>query len=108
MEKTTRVRIVAAAIVLVGFGAAAGIYRAAEPESEFELPETKQHLRQLEMYGGTANRVANDFNDWLASLWQGKRRATTVACLSLITAGIYMFFALPLLPLPGETERPRT
>jgi len=101
----TRHLAIAAAIVVAGLASAAAIFiRAAggSPEALLELsPDTsKKYLRDLEMYGGTANVLAVEFSAWFGSLWHGRRLAYTVATLSLLGALAYVFFTL-VLP-PGE------
>jgi len=81
---------IAAAIVLAGLIAALAIYLTAAPPSENPLgynPEdSKEYLRQLEMYGGKANVLAVELRQWFDSLWQGKTLALTVAVLSVLLA----------------------
>ncbi len=55
------------------------------------LPEdSKQYLRGLELYGGTANVLADELRRWFAGLWHGKSLAFTVACITiLISSGVF-------------------
>ena len=93
---------ISAGILLIGVMAALVIYVNAGPTSgrqEARLEDSKQYLRQLEFYGGTANVMANEARQLVASLWHGRRLAITVACLSTLLAGA-AFVALT--PLPSE------
>ena len=107
--RETRLRLIAAAILVVGFGSAIGIYLAAVngPANPFGLEpdESKQYLRQLEMYGGTANVLATELREWFSSLWHGKRLAVTVACLTTVLA-LGFFFVASRLPLEADAEGP--
>jgi len=101
---------VAAAILLAGLVAATFIYLRAGGGAEALLelsPETsKKYLRDLEMYGGTANVLAVEFSAWFAGLWHGRRLAYTTATLSFLGSLAYLFFTLVLPPYedPGEPE----
>jgi len=101
-----RVRLVSVAIVLVGFVGALVIYLTATPAPAnplgYDPGDTKRYLREMEVYGGKANVLASDFREWYAGLWHGKPLAGTVACLSIVAALAFWFFATPL---PGEVDR---
>ena len=64
--------------------------------------DTKSYLRQMEVYGGTANELATELRLWFASLWHGERLAFTVAFLTLVSAWAFWFFSRP--PLEGDAE----
>ena len=55
------------------------------------LPEdSKQYLRGLELYGGTANVLADELRRWFAGLWHGQSLAFTVAFITvLVSWGIF-------------------
>ncbi len=99
---TARLRIVAFAVLIAGLLAAVWIYVAAEPPRPnplgYEPEDSKQYLREIQMYGGTANLLATELREWLGSLWHGKRLAYTVATLSTLFAAGCLFVAsrLPL------------
>ena len=97
-----RVRAVTAAILSVGFLAAIVIYlTAAEPAENplvDQLENSKIYQRSLELYGGKANLLAEQFSRWFASLWQGKSLAFTVAIITVVIAAIYYFIASPMPP----------
>src|SRR5215471_2176326 len=88
-----RVRNATLAILVVGFVAAVAIYLAGQPPPEnplgYDPMDTKKYLHDLE-----------EFGEWFASLWHGRRLAFTVAALSVIAACLFKFFATPLPPDP--------
>ena len=91
--------------ILAGLIAALAIYVAAarEPDdSSDELTDSKQYLRQMELYGGKANVLAAELQHWFASLWHGRRLALTVACGTVLVAGAYWLVAAPL---PSDREK---
>ena len=99
-----RRRNVAGGILVAGFAAAIIIYLSTAPTAnrrEERLEDSKQYVRQLEFYGGTANVLANEARQWIASLWHGRRLAITIGCLSMLVAGA-AFIALT--PLPSEVR----
>ena len=105
--------LVAATILLAGLITAVVIYLRAgrAPDTLLELsPETsKRYLRDLELYGGTANVLAVQFQTWFDGLWHGRRLAYTVAVVSGLTSLGYVFFAVVLPPYhdPGAPEDQR-
>ena len=100
----TCLNLVSAIILVAGLGSAILIYRAAEDAPYGVLgyeegggtvypvmPEdSKQYLRGLELYGGKANVLMDQFRRWFIGLWHGKSLAYTVACISIfISFGVY-------------------
>jgi hypothetical protein len=99
-HKEMRLHLVSAAILLIGLGSAVAIFLAADeaPEAEqgyevagkFIYPamneRSKRYQHDLEMYGGKAAVLADDFNRWFDGLWRGRALAFTVAVLSALTA----------------------
>jgi len=92
--------LVSALVLLAGLGSAVLIYHSFRDYSrsaqmyEDDYPvspeDTKQYLRGLQLYGGTANMLADEFRRWFADLWYGESLAKTVACISiLISAGLF-------------------
>ncbi|HMF07833.1 MAG TPA: hypothetical protein VKJ00_01780 [Thermoanaerobaculia bacterium] len=109
LSPETRLRRVAIAILVVGLVSAVVIYLAARPPAPNPLGEpedSKQYLREIQMYGGTANLLATELREWLASLWHGKRLAYTIATLSIVSAAGCLFVA-GRLPLEDEDETAR-
>src|SRR5271169_5703160 len=68
------------------------------------LPEdSKQYLRGMELYGGTANVLADELRRWFAGLWHGKSLAFTVAFITiLVSSGV---FYIARRPPPGSREQ---
>jgi hypothetical protein len=99
-----RAHLVTALILTVGLTAALVIYltAAAPDDSAIDLADSKQYLRQMELYGGKANLLAAEIRAWVASLWHGRRLALTVAVVTVATAGGYWVVAAPL---PSDLER---
>jgi hypothetical protein len=97
---------------ILGLGLAAAVVieiRATAPDANplgYDPADTKQYLRQMEVYGGTANLLASEFRLWFASLWHGERLALTVAVLTLVTSWAFWFFTRPA--AAEEEEEPRT
>lgn len=101
----TRRKTAAAWILAAGFAAALVIFVTASPpeDSPEGMEATKQYLRQMEMYGGSANVLATEFREWWGGLWHGRELAFTVAALSVLLAGVVF---VHLTPLPGiEADR---
>jgi hypothetical protein len=96
------VQRVTAAILSVGLVSAVVIYLTAEEPAENplidQLENSKVYRRSLEMYGGKANLLAEEFTRWFGSLWHGKSLAFTVAVIAVVIAAIYHFLASPLPP----------
>ncbi len=107
-----RVKLVSATILAVGFSCALMIYLTAGPVPANPLgqPEdSRKYLRDMEVYGGTANVLAAEVRDWFSSLWHGRRLAFTVAVLTILATLVFLFVAVPLPPEPdggGEGKHP--
>lgn len=99
-----RARAGTRAILVIGVAAALVIYLTAQPPPAnplgYDPMDTKKYLHDLELYGGKANVLSAQFREWFDSLWHGKPLAYTVAVLTVITAGVFKFFATPLPPDP--------
>jgi hypothetical protein len=105
LPEKTRVRAVTRAILLVGLASAALIYFAnggPRSASDYELERSKLYLHDLEVYGGKANVLADDFRSWFDGLWHGRSLALTVAVISVFTALVYRFVATPV---PAADDR---
>ena len=104
-----RRKLIAAAIVLAGFTTAFAIYLIATPPPDNPLgyrPEdTKQYLREMELYGGKANVLASEFRQWLEGFWYGRSLAFTVAFISVLFA---LAFLIASTPLPRPTNSAET
>ncbi len=86
-------RLVAGAILVVGLASAIWIYLAAASSASdtpgYDLEQSKQYLRAMELYGGKANLLAAELRIWFNGLWHGTRLAYTVACATLLVAGAF-------------------
>jgi ABC-type dipeptide/oligopeptide/nickel transport system permease component len=107
-DPRTRHYLIAAIILLVGLTSATVIYlRAARtPDALLEFsPETsKKYLRDLELYGGTANVLAVQFQTWFTGLWHGRSLAYSVVVISTIASFGYVFFTVVLPPSHDPNE----
>jgi len=90
------------AILLLGLTASLAIFLTAKPPAPnplgYEPEDSKQYLRDMEVYGGKTNLIASEVREFLASLWHGKRLALTVAVITLVAAWAYHYFSIPLSP----------
>ncbi len=91
---------IGAIILLVGLSSALLIHFAAREDSSSNLgyqdgypvmpDDSKQYLRGLALYGGTANVLADEFRRLFAGLWQGESLAFTVFCITiLVSSGVF-------------------
>ncbi len=104
MPAKAHVRVVTRAILLVGLAAAAVIFLVNSGPggaSDYELERSKMYLHDLQLYGGRANVLADDFRNWWGGLWHGRNLAFTVAAISILAALAYRFVATPL---PADAE----
>jgi hypothetical protein len=111
-DRARRVRLVLVAILALGWGAAVTVYvRAPAVEDNPDLQqmkESKKYLRELERMGGKMVVLTTDIDDWLASLWEGKARAYTIAALTVAAAGAYVLAERVAARIADEDgERPR-
>ena len=98
-------------VLLAGLGSAMLIYRAAENDSNGVLgyreeggsvypvmpDESKKYLRDMELYGGKANVIADEMRRWFVGLWQGRTLAYMVACLAIVIS-FGVFYAANHMP----------
>jgi len=90
----TRLYLISAITLLAGLGSAIYIYLTVENASDsfsgYEVLESKRYIHDLELYGGKANVLANEFMGWFDGLWHGKTLAFTVACITIaISLGVF-------------------
>ncbi len=119
LDRPQRLNIISAIILLVGLSSAAWIYLHAGnnaagvlgyQEGEGEVypinPEdSKQYLRDLELYGGKANVLADQFRRWFTGLWQGKSLALIIAGATIIASFGIFYIANYVLPfIDSDTE----
>jgi hypothetical protein len=103
-DRRSYLNLIGTIILLGGLVSAVLIYRTAENEANDVLgyeqgngsfypvkPEdSKKYLRDLELYGGKANVLADEFREWFVGLWHGKSLAFTVGFITiLISSGIF-------------------
>ncbi len=89
-SRAARRRIVVAAILALGWGAAAAIYLAAPaPEDDpavYELQHSREYERQVEVIGGKGALLATELDRWISGLFEGRSLAYTIAVLTAIVA----------------------
>ncbi len=117
-DRPTRLKLISLIILLVGLASAVWIYQRAETAPYGALgyvneggilypvmPEdSKQYLRSMELYGGKANVLADQFRRWFVGLWQGKSLAFIIACTTIITSFGFFYAANHLSP-PLKSDR---
>ena len=117
--KTADLRIclnlISVIILLVGLGSAIFIYQTADDDSSGALgyqiiggtiypimPEnTKIYKHDLEVYGGKAAVLADEFRRWFIGLWHGKSLAFTITCITILVSFAGFFTARHL---PSRSE----
>jgi hypothetical protein len=96
----TRLYLVAAIILLTGLGSSALISFTARNEagggSGYEEAggdiytvrpgDSKIYRHDLQVYGGKANVVMDEFMRWFDGLWRGKSLAFTIICITVFIA----------------------
>ena len=107
----TCINLLSAIVLLVGLGTAIFIYQTADTDSSGVLgyqiiggaiypimPEnTKIYKHDLEVYGGKAAVLADDFRRWFNGLWHGTTLAFTIAVITIFVsfAGFFTARHLP-------------
>ncbi len=98
----TRLYLIAAIILLVGLSSAVLIYLKAETVSEddlsYQLQHSKKYRHDMEVIGGKANVLIDDFNRWLDRIWHGKPLAYIVTCITVVISFGFSFVAYHLPP----------
>ena len=91
-------------ILVIGLGSAMVIYVTAQDEPDSVLGydivggnmypsvPSKMDAHYVELYGGKQLVLAKDVIRWFNGLWYGRSLAMTIACISIITAGVIFFF----------------
>jgi hypothetical protein len=101
------INILSAVILLAGLGTAVFVYQTADTDASGALgyqiiggtvypimPEnTKIYRHDLEVYGGKAAVLADDFRRWFNGLWHGKTFAFTIAVLTIFISFVGFFTA---------------
>jgi hypothetical protein len=100
-SKTQRLYLISAAVLLIGLAGSLAVYITADQDSEENLgyevvgknfypskhERSKKYMHDLELYGGKAAVLADDFNRCFNGLWQGTELAYTLACLTVMVSG---------------------
>jgi hypothetical protein len=111
------INFISSIIFLVGLGTAIFIYQTADSDSSGVLgyqiiggsiypimPEnTKIYKHDLEVYGGKAAVLADEFRRWFIGLWHGKSLAFTIACITVFVS-FSGFFTARHLPSRSESD----
>ena len=112
--------MVSAIVLIAGLGGAALIYLTTDDYSDnvgYEIidgqaypinPEdSKTYMHDMEIYGGKANVIADEFMRWFDGLWHGKGLAYTVAFFAIFISLILVLYASHLLSDTGKKENSR-
>jgi len=108
----TNLYLISAIILAVGLGSAAVIYQSAmndpgdasgyEVLGGFVYPSnggnSKRYMHDLELYGGKAAVLSDEFMHWFAGLWHGKSLAFTVACIAIFISLCFIAAANMVVP----------
>ena len=81
------------AVLVVGWAAALLILLFAGAEDPQAAGRTHVAEQQIERFGGKMTLQMVELQDWLGSLWHGKRLAYTLALLSTAVGGACIHFA---------------
>jgi hypothetical protein len=113
-----RLYLIGALVLLLGLGSAALIYANAEVNSDTAIGyevvngvaypiasrDSKTFQHDVRLYGGKFALLSDEFFDWFASLWHGRRLAFTVAAISIVLSAGIVFVASGL-EKPGPAIR---
>ena len=92
-----QIRHIAVMILALGLGGALTIHLTVGPMPAdplgYNLLDSKKSLRELELYGGKANVLSVEFQQWFSGLWHGRTLAATVAVLTVLLAFAFWFVA---------------
>jgi len=104
-NRQTYLRLLSAIVLVVGLASSVLIYLTAEKDSDgaagYEIeggglypnaPEnSRMYEHDLELYGGKAAVLANEFRNWFTGLWHGRALAFTVACIAIFISFVIFF-----------------
>ncbi|MDA8088350.1 MAG: hypothetical protein M0Z75_16835 [Nitrospiraceae bacterium] len=115
MSLKTRLYLIAACILVAGLGSASAIYLTAADYSDnvgYEIingqaypvapGDSKMYMHDMELYGGKANVIADEFIRWFDGLWHGKTPAFIVAFIAASISLMLIFYAAGL---PSKVTR---
>lgn len=105
--------IISVAILLVGLSSAVYLYLAAmngsNADSGYEVVggfiypadgNSRKYTHDLQLYGGKAALLADDFMRWFDGLWHGKSLAFTVAVITIFLSFSFFLVARLVPPRP--------
>ncbi len=70
------------------------------------MQQSKKYIHDLEVYGGKAAILADEFNRWFYGLWHGQNLAFTVAGLAVFLSLVVFIVARSTAPeLPGAPRK---
>jgi len=105
------VRLWGLAVLVVGLLSAALIYVFAaddrDAEAAREMARGRMYEHNLEVMGGKLTVYLARFDDWFASLWQGRSLAVTVAVLAVAIALLCFWIAHLIATAPPLDESGR-
>ena len=102
-DKQSLLAVIAIIILVVGLLSSIWIYRTAETGGSslgyeasggsvypINPDDSRKYRHDLELYGGKANVMADEFRRWLAGLFQGKTLGITLAVITVaISLGLF-------------------
>ena len=117
LDLQTWLNLISAFIMLVGLGSAMLIYRAAENDPKGVLRyeeeggsvypimpgESKKYLRDMELYGGKANVIADEVRRWVVGYGTGNLLHTSWPALRLLHP-MGFFYAASHLPSRQDSD----
>lgn len=96
------------AILATGLVAAVLIYLFSPDTTDAEFADRiargRMYRHNVELMGGTAGLLIDDFDRWFSSLWQGKALAATIAVITLV-AGFGCLAIAHFAANPGRNQR---
>ncbi len=121
LDRRTGLNLTGILTLLIGLLSAGLIYRTAENGSRDVLgyeqgsgsvyplrPEdSRKYVRDLELYGGKANVLADEFRRWFAGLWRGKSLAFTIGGITIFLSLAIFYTANHAPSVPTSCIRPK-
>lgn len=95
-KPSSRIHLVTACILGVGWTTAAIIYATATPDEDNPLDEfeqSKRYFLDIEKVGGKTAVFSRRVSEWFSTIWHGQSLAITIAVLTAIVALAYLFIA---------------
>jgi hypothetical protein len=87
MTASRLVRRIGLALAAAGLVVGAIVYVSASSGADPDPVAQQREMRELERLGGTAGVQTVKFDQWMGSLWHGRRLAFTLALLGLAIGG---------------------